>query len=300
MPRAVLDGASRARGRGRMKTIDRDATTCGACARAFERGVGKCLDEEETVDGTGSTAATGRTQRGRRFASTKTPEIGPICRACYQREYRERKGATPRGENRCARCGATETSGKWCVWRGGDGREARADNKAETLCQRCYDVERWSASVKKRAEMVAEDDEDGARCARCDRKGTGSASTAWYRAEGGDLLGRKVCKACHLLDYRERMNNDPKVYCHGCAKTELSTRQWRRRKGGGHWCDACYKRDRLDKMNADPEVFCVTCRSQTSGGPEWRRKGEAYQCRTCLSAERNARKRLEKASAVVV
>ena len=100
-----------------------------------------------------------------------------------------------------------------------------------------------------------------------------------------------MCKQCHLLDYRARLNADPSVYCSGCGKTELLARHWRKRAGGGHWCDACYKRDRLERMNDDPSVFCVSCASTTSGPPEWRRKGDGYLCRSCLSQERNVERR---------
>ena len=219
-----------------------------------------------------------RARATRRFRSTTTPAIGEICAACYQREYRARRRASADGERRCARCAGESAAGRWA-------RSHLPPTRGATICQKCYERERWGRA------RAAGGGGDAERCARCEKIGPGSEKTYWYRAERGEHEGKRVCQACHKLDYRERLNADPSVFCGGCGKTELKTRNWRRIVGengatAGHWCDGCYKNDRLQRMNADPSVVCATCEATTSGAPEWRRKGDGYICRTCVSKER--------------
>jgi hypothetical protein len=254
---------------------DDDDGACGLCARALATARGDGADDgaRATLPGTPV-----RARERRRFRSMTTPEAGRICGACYQREYRARCRARASAERTCARCGEGNASGRWA-------RSHAPPTKGETVCPKCYESER-------RARTVATGGRgDGERCARCEKIGPGSEKTYWYRAEFGERRGKRVCQACHKLDYRERLNADPSVFCRGCEKTALVTNYWRRIVGengatAGHWCDACYKKDRLRRMNADPSVTCATCEATTSGGPEWRRKGDGYVCRTCVSKER--------------
>lgn len=245
-----------------------EASACASCARPFGMiRAGASLAGGETA------RASAETRVERRFGSAS----GPVCRACYQRAYRARA----REARRCETCGgAGDDAWRW---------RARDDGGRARVCRACDDAAARRAAVD--GDGGEGEDAEGGRCARCAKAGPGSAKNFWYRAESEAMRGERVCKQCHLLDYRERMNADPRVFCSGCGKTELRARHWRKRAGGGHWCDACYKTDRLRRMNDDPSVFCVTCGSLTSGPPEWRRKGDGYLCRSCLSEERSAQRK---------
>jgi hypothetical protein len=275
-PKRARDGAA---------TTGDDGDACARCARAFARDARASDDARATLPGT-------PVARERpRHRSRTTPDAGDICAACYQREYRAmcRARASADGADACGRCGRANETGRWA-------KSHAPPTKGETICVKCYESERWARNV---ATGGRGDDE---RCARCEKIGPGSEKTYWYRAEFGERRGRRVCQACHKLDYRERMNADPSVFCCGCKQTELKTNNWRRIVGengetAGHWCDACYKKDRLRRMNADPSVVCVLCEATTSGGPEWRRKGGGYICRACISKERTLANRRARAEA---
>lgn len=269
--RAVLD-ASRAR--------------CGACGRAFnprddevrppsepsEPSVDGYDDEDDGGAGSDDEYEVIDFVRNiRRLRSHTDPTVGPICPRCYQREYRSRVKASSRGP--CAACERTKPSGQWM-------RSQVGPTKGQDLCQRCYEEEKMS---RKDALQIAR---NAKKCAKCDRVGTGSKHTYWYRSEALNYEGLHVCKSCYLLEYRDRMNADPNVSCGGCGKTELSGGNWRKNAtNDGHWCNACYKKDRLNRMNDDPNVVCWNCNAKTSRGPEWRRNGNAYVCMKCVHTE---------------
>jgi len=263
--------------------VDVKSARCGACGRAFDdRGDASAenglavtalepsVDEDEDEEEEEEEEET-RARAVRRLRSLENPAIGAICPRCYQREYRRRVKASARGP--CAACEKTTPSGQWM-------RSQVGPSKGQDLCQRCYEEEKMA---RKDALQVTR---NAKKCAKCDRVGTGSAHTYWYRSEALNFEGLHVCKSCYLLEYRERMNADPNVSCDGCGKTELSTGNWRKNKTtGGHWCNACYKKNRLDRMNDDPNVVCWKCDAMTSWGPEWRRNGNAYVCMKCTQLE---------------
>lgn len=228
--------------RGRKK-LEPKGTHCGKCAKAFE---------EHT--------------RRHRSSLPGDENLDDICAACYQKAYRvKHQNSTEYGP--CGKCGAEKTTGYWA-------RSQVPPTKGTRICQKCYDDEKRSRDNARRTVTM--------RCARCDKVGTGSEKTFWYRGEREPYLKKHVCKQCHLLDYRDRLNEDPNVFCAVCQRTELRSRNWRKRKSGGHICDGCYKRERLETMNRDPSVACSLCDSQVSAGPEWRRIDGKYVCRACL------------------
>ena len=228
--------------RGRKK-LEPKGTHCGKCAKAFE---------EDT--------------RRHRSSLPGDENLDDICAACYQKAYRvKHQNSTEYGP--CGKCGAEKTTGYWA-------RSQVPPTKGTRICQKCYDDEKRSRDNARRTVTM--------RCARCDKVGTGSEKTFWYRGERETYLQKHVCKQCHLLDYRDRLNEDPNVFCAVCQRTELRSRNWRKRKSGGHICDGCYKRERLETMNRDPSVACSLCDSQVSAGPEWRRIDGKYVCRACL------------------
>jgi len=205
------------------KKLEPKGTHCGKCSKAFEE----------------------HTRRLRSFLPGDE-NLDDICAACYQKAHRiKQKNSTEYGP--CGMCGAERTTGYWL-------RSQVPPTKGTRICQKCYDDEKLSRDRARGTGTM--------RCARCDKAGTGSEKTFWYRGEREPYLNKHVCKQCHLLDYRDRLNEDPNVFCGVCQRTELHSRNWRKRKGGGHICDGCYKRERLERMNRDPSVVCTLCDSK--------------------------------------
>jgi len=270
-------------------SIDASCARCGACGRAFNPRDDEVRlpsePSEPRVQGDNDGNSTGSddeydviefVRNIRRLRSHTDPSVGPICPRCYQREYRSRVKASARGP--CAACERTTPSGQWM-------RSQVGPTKGRDLCQRCYEEEKMS---RKEALQIAR---NAKQCAKCDRVGTGSKHTYWYRSEAANFEGLHVCKSCYLSEYRDRMNADPNVSCGGCGKTELQTGNWRKNAtNDGHWCDACYKKDRLNRMNDDPNIVCWNCSATTSRGPEWRRNGNAYVCMKCVHMERRKKR----------
>lgn len=258
-PAHVVEAVTQATGRssrGRKKSEPR-GTHCGKCTKRFE-------------------------EDSRRHRSTLPGDenLDDICAACYQKAYRiKHQNSTVYGP--CGKCHAQRTTGYWA-------RSQVPPTKGLRICQKCYDDEKRSRDTARRSVTM--------RCARCDKVGTGSEKTFWYRGEREPYLKKHVCKQCHLLDYRDRLNEDPNVFCGVCRKSELRSRNWRKRKGGGYICDGCYKRDRLERMNKDPSVVCALCNSTTCAGPEWRRIDGKYMCRMCLKKRQEAARKAKKTS----
>jgi len=247
-------------------------SACGRCAKAFTTTTTNGNEDEKD----------GKRQKRVRQASRVDDDVGAICAACYQKEYyRKCKNSSAMGPCGRAECRAERTTGYWH-------RSQVGAQKGMRICQRCYVNEKRERDVGNPAIGI----DGNTTCAKCDKATPGSAKDYWYRAQEASISGKRICKACHLIERRARLNADPDVFCCACKRTELTSTGWRKNKNGGYWCDRCYKANRLQIMNEDPNVQCGQCRSGTSGGPEWRKsKDGSWLCRSCLSDARSSARR---------
>jgi len=262
-------------------------THCGRCSRAFDAPASSGIvvdgdtNEDDGGGGGGGPSSTSAKRKRSGHPCKIDADGGAICSACYQKEYYENSKSGKIKNGPCALCGAERTTGYW--------HKSHAETtKGKKVCQNCYMTEKRARDVKNPAKGL-----NGAvKCANCSKATPGSAFDYWYRSQRGSIAGDRICKACHTVERRDRLNDDPDVFCVMCKMDKLKTGGWRKHKDGGHCCDKCYKTARLQAMNDDPSVRCHTCGSESSGPPEWRKDANgAWLCRTCMSHQRSLQKK---------